>query len=1559
MDEQTRKRLENFVEKLLHLEDPNNRQVNIFIDENGAPQKSDVYVLYDEKEHFGERLYAHIKNKLGCGVSVYLRDSAAKEENKLTNEGSVFVDWRSLTERDEERSAQRQLSKFIDDIYKEMLAKGMNVLFLSIGSIRWKTPDGVIKSPMLIFPIKLVRKIDYQPVGVEFVDDEIYFNECFYRLFTKIYGEQLEAFPLPTVNGERTTLIDTDGFDIKEFFDEVEKYVENCKRGAEGGTLEFSRDEVALARYTHDDICMYRDITAHGKEIEESKLIRRVFGNELVTDETVGRSELRFVLKYDSVQKEITDKVINGGKCVKVQGPPGTGKTQTIANILACAIAADRKVLFVSKKIPALEEVYAKLPEELRPFVLKIESERENLTVKMSPHDIHREFNRALTYRLPQLNMTGVESTDRQLGKKAREKERELELYCRALFGDELKIGYSLYDAMAAFCETADCPLIRFEAPSALYAVNMDKTVYEDLRRDVINLSENYDVFTDGKRYRPVRSPYFGIKADGIYQDIPSHDKIDELITLRNALQAVIMRFKEAETFDLKSFATVAKVSDADEKFIKKYSGAKELKKLTDCLTAAYVARKKLSDDGLDGEYSYLKYGEYLDKIRVCSVPSVAEEYMLLDISDVKALTEFFTQKMINRVREKRSELKISVFNYDEAMEKYLENREIFTDVMGSGVLDDEKKKKALRKLQSKLAKIKGGVVPKSVYKKLREIRELVTPIADARLTDGARAFYALDDALVNINKERENIGILTESVLTEKTVFLIKTMLELSSGRKTMERVAEELPEILQWIKTSFASVEGSSVGAKIAEGTVQNALRIGLICADYRDYCDKVREADGIKKSIDADYTVRNTGFLSDTEQFIKEIDDCMGVYLASFVAEPEKLIESVKPLSRAIKRAVEIISEFAKANTEEFMGSVSVYHEPYRLTTEDLSIFTEAVGDKRHRDAAHDFKKKTLEKPYLASFFRPFTVGTNEGHRRNTFSDIFKHSFFGLFIESTREIAKRKASLVGIAELIKGDGVSKETAEKIALAAELYGDFVEKFENGDIETIRADFARIDDEIIENNVKLVALKQIERLKTLVSEHKNSFAVFEGEKSKYKNVRLMFKNEAKVIMNVKNCFIVSPSTVSSLMGNGEYKFDIAVFDEASQIEPQYLIPVLFRAKQCVIIGDEHQMPPIKHFVKNGIVGEEDEGEYVKAESGLDLVSAGQGAFDGYSLRCHYRSKSESLIAYSQRYYPDMITFPSKISFNERMGIRDEYVLNVSDEESEKLLSGYDYLTRAGINPTEARKVVEILKEHFRLNPTQTVGVMTFGEAQAQFILKLIGKDSEICERFTGNNDDCFVKPIAKLQGREVDHVIMSMTYGKNCYGKIVNLGDLNRSYGEQIFNVAASRAKYKLTVIHSFTDAEIAASNVSASEYLTEFLRIVKRHSAHGESGFMSTADSGANGFLASVVKFITEECGIDKERVVVNYGATEKSLRIPIVILDRDCKAAETAVFADVPPIVGGRAVRYTDFAVKYRRSLIDTRDWDRRAVINVCDWVNNGEQEREILKKLLINL
>ncbi len=99
-------------------------------------------------------------------------------------------------------------------------------------------------------------------------------------------------------------------------------------------------------------------------------------------------------------------------------------------------------------------------------------------------------------------------------------------------------------------------------------------------------------------------------------------------------------------------------------------------------------------------------------------------------------------------------------------------------------------------------------------------------------------------------------------------------------------------------------------------------------------------------------------------------------------------------------------------------------------------------------------------------------------------------------------------------------------------------------------------------------------------------------------------------------------------------------RFDVVIFDEASQVRPCDAINCLYRAGAMIVAGDQKQLPPTSFFVNAVDTSDEyDEEDLAEYESVLDLAKRA-GRFRALSLRWHYRSRHENLIAFSNhRFY--------------------------------------------------------------------------------------------------------------------------------------------------------------------------------------------------------------------------------------------------------------------------------------------------------------------------------
>ena len=311
--------------------------------------------------------------------------------------------------------------------------------------------------------------------------------------------------------------------------------------------------------------------------------------------------------------------------------------------------------------------------------------------------------------------------------------------------------------------------------------------------------------------------------------------------------------------------------------------------------------------------------------------------------------------------------------------------------------------------------------------------------------------------------------------------------------------------------------------------------------------------------------------------------------------------------------------------------------------------------------------------------------------------------------------------------------------------------------------------------------------------------------------------VRQLLAEIPTLLQTLKPCFLMSPLSVAQYLPPDCPPFDLVVFDEASQIPVWDAVGVVARGKQLIVVGDPKQMPPTSFFQKDGTGTEVDiapDAPEEDAESILDecLAAGVQSAY----LNWHYRSRHESLIAFSNhQYYEDkLFTFPSA-GGSARLGVGFQFVPN----------GVYDR-TSTRTNKEEARAVVDWI--FARLGPGgelagKSVGIVTFSMAQRElledFVEQRRAKDPRFEDFFNEEKEDpFFVKNLENVQGDERDVILFSVGYGRDAAGHFwMNFGPLNLEGGERRLNVAITRAKERIVVFSSVHATEIDTNRTSA----------------------------------------------------------------------------------------------------------------------------------------------
>ena len=78
--------------------------------------------------------------------------------------------------------------------------------------------------------------------------------------------------------------------------------------------------------------------------------------------------------------------------------------------------------------------------------------------------------------------------------------------------------------------------------------------------------------------------------------------------------------------------------------------------------------------------------------------------------------------------------------------------------------------------------------------------------------------------------------------------------------------------------------------------------------------------------------------------------------------------------------------------------------------------------------------------------------------------------------------------------------------------------------------------------------------------------------------------IRTLMKKAGSLVQKIKPCFLMSPLSIAQYLDPRSTRFDVIIFDEASQVRPEDAVGALLRGKQVVVMGDSKQLPPTDFF---------------------------------------------------------------------------------------------------------------------------------------------------------------------------------------------------------------------------------------------------------------------------------------------------------------------------------------------------------------------------------------
>ncbi|MES2644208.1 MAG: DUF3320 domain-containing protein [Myxococcota bacterium] len=434
--------------------------------------------------------------------------------------------------------------------------------------------------------------------------------------------------------------------------------------------------------------------------------------------------------------------------------------------------------------------------------------------------------------------------------------------------------------------------------------------------------------------------------------------------------------------------------------------------------------------------------------------------------------------------------------------------------------------------------------------------------------------------------------------------------------------------------------------------------------------------------------------------------------------------------------------------------------------------------------------------------------------------------------------------------------------------------------------------------------------------------------------------IRALLAGIPNLLGRLKPCLLMSPLSVAQYLPAGKMRFDLVVFDEASQICTQDAIGALARGTQAIIVGDSRQLPPTSFFRRQVEAPDQTGDEDTPAELESVLDEAIAAGIPQRSLLWHYRSRHESLIAFSNGAYYEgrLCTFPSARRAEPGLGVHGVHVVDgVYDRAA----------TRT--NRREAETLVAALVARLRLAAPadRSFGIVTFSLPQQALIEDLLDQarrsSPEIESHFGASTaEPVFVKNLENVQGDERDTILFSICYGPDATGAIaMNFGPLNLEGGERRLNVAVTRARQELIVYTSLRPEQIDLGRTQAAG-----VHDLRRFLAYVTSDLAGVDQPGAvePTAIAADVAAVLRAHGC-----AVRLDVGRSGQRVDVAVLAPDGRSFLLGVQIDGPGYHSLRTARERD---RLRQEVLRGLGWVHLHRVWTLDWLQSRDHESQRL-------
>ena len=294
------------------------------------------------------------------------------------------------------------------------------------------------------------------------------------------------------------------------------------------------------------------------------------------------------------------------------------------------------------------------------------------------------------------------------------------------------------------------------------------------------------------------------------------------------------------------------------------------------------------------------------------------------------------------------------------------------------------------------------------------------------------------------------------------------------------------------------------------------------------------------------------------------------------------------------------------------------------------------------------------------------------------------------------------------------------------------------------------------------------------------------------------------------LLRNLVPVFVLSPLVVPTALPEG-VRFDTVVILDAESTSLQATLPALARAEQVVAFGDEQTACPKSFSVAVDAPGSR-EANQRPLESVFGALSR---VLPRHRLTVSYRAVDEDLVRQlSSGFYDSQLErLPDGRALT---GL--ERALTVDYLPDGKGLPGSDGVESV---VAEVNRVVDLVFEHARVRPSESLAIITASERHAVRVAQAIRLHMAnyplLADFFASGSESFRVVAVDRAAGLVRDRVIFSLGYGRTPHGRALHgFGPLSEPDGRAKFALAMTRARSHIHIVTCFRPEDLDVTRLS-----------------------------------------------------------------------------------------------------------------------------------------------